>query len=77
MEPPETNPTDDYPMYLTVAQVQELTQLGRGLIYRLIEQYRATDGLEGIPAVRFGRSLRVPREQLREIADQSALERNR
>ena len=35
-EPPGTK---QYPPYLTVPQVQELTQLSRGQVYRLIERY--------------------------------------
>ncbi|MGB2743143.1 MAG: helix-turn-helix domain-containing protein [Candidatus Microthrix parvicella] len=60
-EPPGTK---QYPPYLTVPQVQELTQLSRGQVYRLIERYTETDGAEGIPSVRFGRCLRVPSHTL-------------
>ncbi len=54
----------EFPPFLTVAQVQELTQLGRGQVYRLVERYESSGGTEGIPAVRFGRCLRVPRDEL-------------
>ncbi len=61
IEPPTTT---SYPPYLTVPQVQELTQLSRGQVYRLIERYTETNGAEGIPSVRFGRCLRVPSHML-------------
>lgn len=61
IEPAGTKP---YPPYLTVPQVQQLTQLSRGQVYRLIERYTETDGAEGIPSVRFGRCLRVPSHML-------------
>lgn len=56
--------TKNYPPYLTVPQVQEITQLSRGQVYRLIERYAETGGAEGIPSVRFGRCLRVPSHML-------------
>ena len=55
---------DPLPPFLTVSQVQNLLQLGRGSIYRQIELYFESDGAEGIPAVRIGRSIRVPRHAL-------------
>ena len=61
IDPPNTK---QYPPYLTVPQVQELTQLSRGQVYRLIERYTETDGAEAIPSVRFGRCLRVPSHML-------------
>ena len=42
-EPPGTK---QYPPYLTVPQVQELTQLSRGQVYRLIERYTELAALE-------------------------------
>lgn len=65
---PPTKPSDaDYPPLLTVAQVQDYTQLGRGQVYRLIQDYLDSGGREGIPSVRFGHSLRVPLDGLRQI----------
>lgn len=56
--------TGEYQPYLTVPQVQRLTQLSRTQVYRMIELYNETDGAEGIPSVRFGRCVRVPRHAL-------------
>jgi excisionase family DNA binding protein len=55
---------EKYPPYLTVPQVQELTQLSRGQVYRLIRRYSETDGAEGISFVRFGRLIRIPYNSL-------------
>lgn len=52
------------PAFLTVAQVQDLLQIGRGSVYRAIDLYFDSGGTEGIPAVRIGRLLRVPSEAL-------------
>ena len=66
---PPTKPSDaDYPPLLTVAQVQDYTQLGRGQVYRLIRDYLDSGGREGIPSVRFGHSLRVPLDGLRRMS---------
>lgn len=51
---------EDLPPFLTIKQVQELTQLGRAQVYALVNRYRATDGKEGMPVTEFGRNLRVP-----------------
>ena len=63
-----THTSDDVPdllpPFLTVVQVQDLLQLGRGSVYRQIELYFSTGGAEGIPAVRIGRLIRVPRQAL-------------
>lgn len=50
----------DLPPFLRVEQVQELTQLGRSQVYELTRRWRESKGAEGIPAVKFGRSLRIP-----------------
>jgi len=59
---------DDLPPFLTVKQVQELTQLGRSQVYALMNRYRDTDGEEGMPVTEFGRNLRVPKAALMRMA---------
>lgn len=59
---------DDLPPFLTVKQVQELTQLGRAQVYALVNRYRETDGKEGMPVTEFGRNLRVPTAALMRMA---------
>ena len=59
---------EDLPPFLRMDQAQELTQLGRSQLYELARRWRETGGREGIPNVRFGRSLRVPTAALLRIA---------
>lgn len=59
---------EDLPPFLTVKQVQELTQLGRSQVYALMSRYRDTDGEEGMPVTEFGRNLRVPKAALMRMA---------
>jgi hypothetical protein len=49
----------DLPPFLRVEQAQELTQLGRTQIYEQARRFLDTGGREGIPAVRFGRCVRI------------------
>jgi hypothetical protein len=49
----------DLPPFLRVEQAQELTQLGRTQIYEQARRFLDTGGAEGIPAVRFGRCVRI------------------
>ena len=48
------------PEYLTVPEVMARLRLGRTTVYEQARLYLATDGAEGIPCRRFGRSLRFP-----------------
>ena len=59
---------EDLPPFLTIKQVQELTQLGRAQVYALVNRYRETDGEEGMPVTAFGRNLRVPTAALMRMA---------
>ena len=47
--------------FLTIEEAADVVRIGRTAAYRLARQYLATDGAIGIPAVRFGKQLRVPR----------------
>jgi len=48
------------PEYLTVPEVMARLRLGRTTVYEQARLYLSTDGREGIPCRRFGRSLRFP-----------------
>jgi hypothetical protein len=48
------------PEYLTVPEVMARLRLGRTTIYEQARLYLATNGAEGLPCRRFGRSLRFP-----------------
>jgi hypothetical protein len=49
------------PLMLTVEQARAVLGIGRSLAYGEVRRYLATDGREGIPAVRIGAAIRVPR----------------
>jgi excisionase family DNA binding protein len=55
---------DELPEVLTIEEAAKVLRIGRGAAYALARQYLATDGREGLPVVRLGRSLRVPRAKL-------------
>ena len=50
--------------YLTVREVMEYLRLGRTTVYAQARRYLETDGAEGLPCRRFGRSLRFPLAEL-------------
>jgi Helix-turn-helix domain len=52
------------PDFLTVDEAAAILRIGRTAAYALAREYLATDGVSGLPVVRFGRLLRVPRVKL-------------
>jgi hypothetical protein len=54
----------DLPLMLTVEQTRGVLGIGRSLAYAQVRRYLATNGREGIPAVRIGTALRIPRAGL-------------
>jgi hypothetical protein len=54
----------DLPLMLTVEQTRGVLGIGRSLAYAQVRRYLATDGREGIPAVRIGSAMRIPRAGL-------------
>jgi hypothetical protein len=55
------------PDFLTVEETGEVLRIGRTAAYQLARQFLATDGVAGIPVVRYGRQLRVPRCRLEDV----------
>jgi hypothetical protein len=53
---------------LTVAEAAQSLRIGRSLAYELARVYLATDGLEGLPVLKLGARMRVPRWALDELA---------
>lgn len=54
-------PLDDLPPFLRVDEVARLLRISRSAAYELANSWLASGGEAGIPAVRLGRSLRIPR----------------
>lgn len=52
------------PAVLTVEEAAQLLRIGRSAAYEQARRFIASGGAEGLPAVRLGRSLRVPRQAL-------------
>lgn len=59
-----TSSLEELPEVLTVEEAAAVLRIGRGAAYALARQYLATEGREGLPVVRLGRSLRVPQAKL-------------
>ena len=53
-----TRPTT--PAFLRVEEAAKVLRISRTLAYEQTARYLATDGREGLPVIRLGRSLRVP-----------------
>ena len=53
---------------MTVDEAAKVLRLGRTAAYASAARFEATGGAEGLPVVRFGRLLRVPKAQLERIA---------
>ncbi len=65
---------DRYPELLTIEEAATYLRISRTLGYQLARQYRNTDGLEGLPVIRLGRCLRVPRRELERLIDPQELQ---
>src|ERR687892_1540622 len=61
-------PTEGLPDFLTVVEAARLLRIGRTSAYLLAQQWLYSDGREGLPVVRVGRQLRVPRRALERLA---------
>ena len=59
-----TTPTGIAPDMLTIEEAARVLRIGRSAAYQLAREYLATDGSSGIPVMRIGGQLRVPRHML-------------
>lgn len=55
------------PEFLTVEEAAALLRIGRTSAYALAREWRETGGRTGLPVVKLGRQLRVPRAALEEL----------
>lgn len=53
---------------LTIEEASHVLRIGRSLAYQLANEYLATGGVAGVPVIRIGACLRVPRWALIELA---------
>jgi hypothetical protein len=53
---------------LTVEEAATVLRIGRSLAYQLAREYESSGGLAGLPVIRLGGCLRVPRWALLELA---------
>ena len=58
---------DDLPLMLTVEEAGRLLRVGRSHAYNQVTLYFATGGVDGIPAIRIGGVIRVPKHALHEL----------
>ncbi len=58
------NRIEDLPLFLTVEQASEVLAISRTAAYALVNRWLDTAGNEGLPVIRLGRTLRVPRAAL-------------
>ena len=56
------------PDFLRVEEAAKVLRIGRTAAYELASEFLATAGASGLPVVRVGRQLRVPRHQLELLA---------
>jgi excisionase family DNA binding protein len=57
-------PLEELPAFLTVEEAATVLRIGRTSAYLLCQRWRLTGGETGLPVVRVGRQLRVPRAAL-------------
>ena len=57
----------DQPEFLTVEEAAALLRIGRTSAYALAREWRESGGRRGLPVVKLGRQLRVPRAALAEL----------
>ena len=62
----------DLPDFLTVEETATVLRIGRTSAYAEIRRWETSGGEAGIPSVRFGRSVRVPKAVILRLLDPSS-----
>lgn len=62
-----TTDTENSPEVLTVEEAAQILRIGRNSAYGLARKWIDSGGVEGLPAIRLGRCLRVPRSALERL----------
>jgi hypothetical protein len=60
---------DQYGPFLRVEEAARLLRISRTSAYVLANRWLNTDGVDGLPAVRIGRSIRIPTVAVERLAD--------
>ncbi len=66
---PDPPSFDELPEVLTIEEAAKVLRISRGAAYALARQWLDSGGREGLPVVRLGRTLRVPRAGLLRLLD--------
>ena len=64
---------DTHGPFLRVEEAAQLLRISRTSAYTLAAQWLNTNGADGLPAVRIGRSIRIPAVALDRLADPGAV----
>ena len=67
MSDPSTDEWSGLPLMLTVEEAARVLRIGRSHAYNLTKVYYASGGTNGLPALRLGDLLRVPKAALHEL----------
>jgi hypothetical protein len=67
-EVPSGRSTSAPPAFLRVEEAAAVLRIGRTAAYELARRFLDTDGGSGLPVIRIGKQLRVPRHRLEELA---------
>ncbi|MGH8912183.1 MAG: helix-turn-helix domain-containing protein [Acidimicrobiia bacterium] len=59
--------SDVLPVFLKVEEAARILRISRTSAYELANQWLASEGRVGLPVVRLGRSLRVPRKAIEDM----------
>lgn len=60
---------DQYGPFLRVEEAAQLLRISRTSAYVLANRWLETDGVDGLPAIRIGRSIRIPTVAAERLAE--------